>query len=66
MKHEKKGQKPHMNYAISDSIASVLENGIDVNVNFTTESLIRLGFFAVILTLVIGATSYGVNYLKKI
>lgn len=66
MKQTNKPQKPRMNYAITDSLVSILEKGIDVNVNINSDSLIRLGFFAVILTLIIGATSYGVNYLKKL
>ena len=59
-----KKSKP-TNKAISDSITGLLQNGIDVNVNIKTQVLIRLTIFALVLTALISATSYGMHVLKK-
>ena len=53
------------NKAVSDSIAALAENGIDINVNIRTEVLVRLAVFAIVLTALISGTMYGMHILKK-
>lgn len=53
------------NKAISDSITALTEKGIDVNINIQTEVLVRLSVFAIVLTVLISATMYGMHILKN-
>ena len=53
------------NKAVSDSIATLAENGINVNINIQTTTLVRLTVFAIILTALISGTMYGMHVLKK-
>lgn len=53
------------NKAVSDSIAMLAENGINVNINIQTITLVRLAVFAIVLTALISGTMYGMHVLKK-
>ena len=53
------------NKVVSDPISTLIENGFDVNINIKTDVLVRLGFFAIILTVVISGVMYGMHVLKK-
>jgi hypothetical protein len=58
--------KKQLNKATSDmlGLGAVLEQGISVNIRVETQTLVKLIFFAIIVTAVVGATNYGLHRLK--
>ena len=58
-------KKRKLNKAVTDSISGLLDQGINVNVNIKTEVLVRLAFFAIIVTAVIGVTNFTLFRLKR-
>lgn len=57
-------EKKKLNKAVTDSISSFLDNGINVNVRIETETFVRLIFFAIIVTVVVAGTNYTLHWLK--
>lgn len=54
-----------INKAVTDSIVSLLQDGINVNVRIETATYVKLLFFAILVVGIIGATNYGLHILKK-
>ena len=59
-------KKPRkLNKAVTDSISGLLEQGINVNINVKTETLVKLVFFAFVVTVVVAGTNYFLYWIKK-
>ena len=58
-------EKKHLNKAITDNISALLEQGVNVNVRVETQTLVRLVFFAIVVTVVVAGTNYGLHWLKN-
>ncbi len=58
-------KKKNLNKAVTDSISSVLENGINVNVRIETATYVKLFFVITLTTAVIMAANYGLHILKN-
>lgn len=58
-------KKKNLNKAVTDSISSILENGINVNVRIETATYVKLFFVITLATAVIMAANYGLHILKK-
>lgn len=59
-------EKPKkLNKAVTDSISSLLEQGVNVNINVKTEMMVKLVFFAFIITVVVAGTNYFLYWIKK-
>lgn len=58
-------KKKNLNKAVTDSISSVLENGINVNVRIETATYVKLFFVITLATAVIMAANYGLHILKN-
>ena len=58
--------KKQINKATSDmlGLGDDLEQGISENIRVETQTLVKLIFFAIIVTAVVGATNYGLHRLK--
>lgn len=55
----------NLNKAVSDSISTVINNGIDVNVKIETGTYIKLIFLAILIACIVFATKYGLYIIKK-
>lgn len=53
-----------INKSIGDSLTNVFDNGLDVNINITTDNLIRLGIFITIISVIIAAIVWGSRHIK--
>ena len=58
-------KKKNLNKAVTDSISSILENGINVNVRIETATYVKLFFVITLATAVIMAANYGLHILKN-
>ena len=58
-------KKKNLNKAVTDSISSILENGINVNVRIETATYVKLFFVITLATAVILAANYGLHILKN-
>ena len=58
-------KKKNLNKAVTDSISSVLENGINVNIRIETATYVKLFFVITLATAVILAANYGLHILKN-
>ena len=57
-------EKKHINKAVTDSLSALLDQGINVNVRVETQTLVKLVFFAIIVTIVVAGTNYTLHWLK--
>lgn len=57
-------QTKKINKGIGDSITNVFENGLDVNINITTDNLVRLGVFITIISVIIAAITWASKRIK--
>ena len=55
----------NLNKAVPDSISTVINNGIDVNVKIETGTYIKLIFLAILIACIAFATKYGLYIIKK-
>lgn len=51
------------NKAIGEDITYIAKNGIDVNINILTDSLVRLGVFVVVIAVIISGLLWGMKRL---
>ena len=58
-------KKKNLNKAVTDSISSILENGINVNIRIETATYVKLFFVITLATAVIMAANYGLHILKN-
>ena len=58
-------KKTKLNKAVSDSITTLVQEGIDVNVKIDNGTLIKLAFFVIITTAIIISGNYALHLLKK-
>ena len=58
-------KKKKINKAVTDTLSSLLEEGINVNVRIETATYVKLFFLAVLITAVIIIANYGLHILKK-
>lgn len=61
MKHQKK-----LNKAITDSLAGLFSEGIDVNVKIEKEALVNIGLLVLVSSIIVGGVSYGFHLLRKL
>lgn len=55
----------NLNKAVSDSISTIINNGIDVNVKIETGTYIKLIFLAILIAAITFAAKYGLHLIKK-
>ena len=55
----------NLNKAVSDSISTIINNGIDVNVKIETDTYIKLIFLVILIACITFATKYGLYIIKK-
>lgn len=58
-------EKKNLNKAITDNLSALLEQGVNVNVRVETQTLVRLVFFAIVITVVVAGTNYALHWLKN-
>lgn len=59
-------KKPRkLNKAVTDSISTLLDQGINVNINIPTEVCVKIVFMAIIITAVVGGASLMLHSLKS-
>lgn len=57
--------KPKLNKAVSDTIATIVQEGIDVNVRLETGTFVKLIFLALLIAGITVAANYGLHIIKK-
>ena len=59
-------KKPRkLNKAVTDSISNLLDQGINVNINISTEVCVKIVFVAIIITAAIGGVNWILYSLKS-
>lgn len=57
--------KPKLNKAVSDSISTIAQEGISVNIRLETITFVKLIFLALLIAGITVGANYGLHIIKK-